>query len=208
MEFRALRKNHPIEEFDYQLLLTYLSNYANKRDKITRLLKEEKIIRVKKGLYVFGPDYRKELISKEVLANLIYGPSYISYEYALSHYGMIPERVEVVTSATTGNTKNFTTPLGTFSYRSLPIEKYKTFTLAVISSNSSYLIATPEKALLDTLDSVRGLSPSIQTLLLEDLRIDETALKNLSLDKLKKAAQPFTHPNIVKLIPFLERLQS
>jgi len=70
------------------------------RDKISDLLKKGTIIRVKKGLYVFGEDNRKKPYSKEILANLIYGPSYISLDYALQYHGLIPERVEAVTSVT------------------------------------------------------------------------------------------------------------
>ena len=57
-----------------------------------------------------GKKHRSELIQLEVLANLIYGPSYVSYEYALTYYGLIPERVFEVTSATTQKNKMFNTP--------------------------------------------------------------------------------------------------
>jgi hypothetical protein len=35
------------------------------------------------GIYVFGERYRRSPFSREVLANMIYGPSYISLDYAL-----------------------------------------------------------------------------------------------------------------------------
>ncbi len=54
-----LRKKIPQEEFDYQTLLSGLEGYARPRDKISDLLKKGTIIRVKKGLYVFGEEYRK-----------------------------------------------------------------------------------------------------------------------------------------------------
>jgi predicted transcriptional regulator of viral defense system len=85
------------EIFDYQVLLDTLSGYRKPRDKITRLLAAGAIVRIKKGLYCFGDPFRKEPISREHLANLIYGPSYISIDYALSYYGLIPERVETIT---------------------------------------------------------------------------------------------------------------
>lgn len=50
---------------------------------MTALLRKKAIIRVKKGLYVFGPEVRRRPFSLEVLANTIYGPSYISLQYAL-----------------------------------------------------------------------------------------------------------------------------
>ena len=66
-----------IEEFDYNFAMSALSEYKNPRIEINDLLKKGEIIRVKKGLYVFGPDLAREPYSRETLANLIYGPSYI-----------------------------------------------------------------------------------------------------------------------------------
>lgn len=88
-----LRRRIPHEEFDYQTLLDSLRTYSRPRDKITALLKKGVIVRIKKGLYIFGEEYRKNPYSNEILANLICGPSYISLEYALQYYGLIPERV-------------------------------------------------------------------------------------------------------------------
>jgi hypothetical protein len=55
--------------FDYQSLLDSLKDYARPRDKITGLLRCGDIIRVKKGLYVFGGKYRRQPFSRELLAN-------------------------------------------------------------------------------------------------------------------------------------------
>src|ERR1700733_4520854 len=118
-----LRKIIPQEEFDYGLLTGALSDYAGVRQKINELLKAGIIVRVKKGLYVFGPAYNNALVCKEVLGNLIYGPSCISLEYALSYHGFIPERVETITSVTPKRDKGITTPLGQFNYRYLGLEK-------------------------------------------------------------------------------------
>lgn len=80
----------PFEEFDYQILLNSLRGYAHPRKKITALLRKGEIIRVKKGLYIFGAQHRRSPYCRELLANLIYGPSCISLEYALHYYGLIP----------------------------------------------------------------------------------------------------------------------
>ena len=86
-----LRKRISGEEFDYQALLDGLREYDRPRDKITNLLRQGGIIRVKKGIYVFGERYRRRPFSRELLANMIYGPSYVSLETALHYYGLIPE---------------------------------------------------------------------------------------------------------------------
>ena len=74
----ALRKRILNEEFDYVLLSSVLSEYEAPRQKINQLLKSGVIRRVKKGLYVFGSDYRQRPVCGEVLANQIYGPSCLS----------------------------------------------------------------------------------------------------------------------------------
>ena len=84
-----MRRNIGGEVFDYQVLLDVLAEYRKPRDRITRLLAGGVIVRVKKGLYCFGEPFRRESLSREYLANLIYGPSYVSLEYALSHHGLI-----------------------------------------------------------------------------------------------------------------------
>src|SRR5262245_31791812 len=114
-----IRKSVVNEEIDYLLLTSLLKQYKRPRDKITQLLKSGALIRVKKGLYIFGSRYAKKPYILETLANLIYGPSYISLEYALAFYGMIPERVEVLTSVTNKRDKIFKTPVGLFTYRYL-----------------------------------------------------------------------------------------
>ena len=107
-----IRRAIPTEVFSFQQLMDCLAGYAKPRDKIGALLRRGDIIRVRKGLYVFGPDYRRGPWSREVLANLIYGPSYISLDYALAYYALIPERVEEVTSVTLSRSRRFDTPLG------------------------------------------------------------------------------------------------
>jgi len=79
---------------------------------------------VVKGIYVTAPELRKRPLSLEILANKIYGPSYVSFEYVLSRAGLIPEAVRTITSATPKRNRNFDMPLGCFSYRHLPLAAY------------------------------------------------------------------------------------
>jgi hypothetical protein len=165
------------EEFDYPLLSHILCTYAGRRQKIHGLLQSGAIVRVKKGLYVFGHDYRRAPVCLETLANLIYGPSCVSLEYALSFYGLIPERVMHVTSVTSGRDKDFDTPLGRFTYRHLNPKKYAAgINLVWMDPLHPVFFATPEKALADYLliHKVKGLKSSqdARMFLEEDLRID------------------------------------
>ena len=125
------------------------------------------------------------------LANLIYGPSYISKEFALSAYGFIPERVELITSMTTQKTKFFSTPIGNFSYTHLNIKKYTPgICLKEIDEAHFCLIASPEKALADLISGQKFHSSRKELLehLLENMRIDEEALHNLHLKRLETIA--------------------
>ena len=114
-----IREQVRTDVLDYQQLVSCLRGYAKPRDRITGLLTDGSLVRIRKGLYVFGERYRRAPISREHIANLIYGPSYVSLDYALSHYGLVPERVENVTSVTTGENRCFITSLGDFTYRPL-----------------------------------------------------------------------------------------
>lgn len=182
---QQIRRKIPYEEFDYQALLDALSAYSRPRDKITDLLRKGVIIRVKKGLYVFGPDYAQKAYSRELLANLIYGPSYVSLDYALSYYGLIPERVETVTCVTSGKSRVFQTPVGRFTYRTAPLAYYR-IGIDIIASGDgrSFLMATREKALADRLrqsdgSAIRSLS-DLEAYLFEHLRLDPDSLSRLN----------------------------
>jgi hypothetical protein len=181
----SIRKNIENEEFDYQTLLHSLSQYSRPRDKISGLLRNGVIIRVKKGIYIFGEDYRRRPFSPEVLANPIYGPSYISLEYALHYLGLIPERVEAVTSVTTGRSRKYSTPVGLFTYRMIPLSAFRFGMNRVeLDDGRSFLIATPEKALADKIRDDRGNGIQTRGRLLDylenNLRVDPAAL--LSMD--------------------------
>jgi hypothetical protein len=180
-----LRNKIAGEEFDYQALLDGVREYSCPRDKITVLLRQGAIIRVKKGIYIFGERYRRRPFSREVLANMICGPSYISLDYALHYYGLIPERVEAVTSVSISRGRRFATPVGLFIYHGVPMGAYPIGIDRVESeAGRSFLIATPEKALSDKIQADRGTAIRTQvemsTYLLDSLRIDPEGLERLS----------------------------
>jgi len=204
-----LRNSALTEEFDYNFIKHFLHKYRNPRVKINDLLKKGAIVRVKKGLYVFGPELAREPYSKETLANLIYGPSYISLEYALSFYGLIPERVEVITSVTNKRKKYFNTPIGIFSYRYVNPSIYSYgITLYEIDNLHSILIATQEKALIDMLHFANKMTDvdQIEHYLFEDLRLDRDGLSGFSLRGVKKLAKLYGH-NAILFQTFLENMK-
>ncbi len=194
MNFELFRREVKAEVFDYQILAKHLSGLKKPRDKVSSLVAEGKIIRVKKGLYIFGENWRKNPITLEVVANLIYGPSCISFEYALDRYGMMAERPVAITSLTIGDSKSFETPIGVFEYRAIDREKFKVgIEYRDLQEEGGYLIASKEKAIVDFIYRVPGIR-SIEKLryfLFEEMRIDETMFRRLNRDKLRELARVY-----------------
>ena len=87
--------------FRMQDLSSVFPNCANLKMKAKRLEYDGDIIRLKKGLYVASPLTSRLKLSPFLLANHIYGPSYVSMQTALRYYGLIPEAVYSVQSMTT-----------------------------------------------------------------------------------------------------------
>ena len=208
----TIRKKIVYEEFDYQTLLDCLKDYARPRDKISDLLKQGFIIRIKKGLYIFGDEYRRKPYSREILANLIYGPSYISLDFALQHYSLIPERVEALTSVTTGRSRRFLTPAGLFTYRKIPLKAFRIGMDRVeIGDDRAFLMATPEKALADKLYDSWGAGIRTQKDLIsyleDNLRIDPVALKDLSSIDLDATALRYRSKKIRMLSDLIRQVR-
>ena len=211
----SLRRAIPWEEFDYQILLNALRDYAHPRDKISSLLAKGIIIRVKKGLYIFGDAYRSSHYSREILANLIYGPSCISLKYALHYHGLTPERAEAVTSVTSKRPKQFQTPVGLFLYRNVPEAGFHVGLQRIeMEDGRAFLMAAPEKALADKFRSDRGLNIRSQResldYLVHSLRIDVNDLAALDgklLDALAAAYQSKRISLLAKLVNSLKRKQ-
>ncbi len=105
------------------------------------------IVKIINGFYIFSDIEINESILMRI-ANVIYPHSYISFETALDHYGLIPESVYEITSASTRKTKRFNTLYGHFSYRSISPRLFFGYT---IDTEEGYIIASPEKTVLDYL---------------------------------------------------------
>ena len=206
-----LRSTVPGEVFDYQCLLGALADYGNPRNKITQLLETGLVVRIRKGLYCFGSSFRKSIPTREYLANLIYGPSYVSLDYALSYHGLIPEKVATVTSVTAVRSAEFDTPLGNFSYRMLSGERYSYGANLVAADGVSFLIAGPEKALIDKVwvdkrFSGRNVS-DFEIYLIEDLRIESNILRNMNQELLLTIAGAYDSLKIHNLMRFLKQMK-
>lgn len=105
------------------------------------------IKKIVKGYYIFSSLDLNEKILFEI-GNRIYSPSYISFEMALAYYGLIPESVYGITSASTRKTSRFKTPVGEFIYRTIRPKFYFGFEFSK-NNGKPFRLASPEKALLD-----------------------------------------------------------
>lgn len=209
----AIHKHIQREEFDYQTLLDVLRDYGRPRDKISDLLRKGIVIRVKKGLYVLGDGFRSRPYSRKLLANLIYGPSYVSLDSALQYHGLIPEHVEAVTSVTTGRTRAFDTPVGRFTYRQIPLAAFHVGMCRIEETpGKAFLIAAAEKALADKAFDERNIGVAgmgrMMDFLLVDLRLDEDRLMRLDSGLMREIAGRYRSRKLRVLADALERARS
>jgi hypothetical protein len=131
--------------------LSYLiQGTANKRHSlIKRALARGDLIKVRRGLYALGDLYRSKPIHTFCLAQQIYGPSYISFESALSYWGLIPEAVYTTTSGSSRRKCEFDTPFGRYAYVRTPYQPLYTQVIRKEDNENLFFIATPLRALAD-----------------------------------------------------------
>lgn len=181
-----------------------LQNYSNKNTKLTREVKSGRLFKIINGLYETNPN-----TSGYLLAGSIYGPSYISFEYALAYYGLIPERVSTITCATfkKKKKKKYNTDFGVFTYRDVPDMAYPEEILLKTENDYSYQIATPEKALCDKLYTLSPLTnySNLENMLFNDLRIDADEFQKLDGEKVEKLSDLYHSTNVTLLAKYMRR---
>ena len=140
--------------------------------------REGTLLRLKKGLYTLSDEHRRRPLSSLELADPLYRPSYVSLEWALSRYGLIPEAVGTLTSVTPLKSATFRNGFGKFDYRHIAPELF--FGFVRQAEPAAHFLATPEKALLDFLHlSIPESEKITQALLVEGYRLQ-------NLGRLKK----------------------
>jgi hypothetical protein len=191
--------------YSFDDLKTKYSNYAKIYDKIRYEVKAGRLISIARELYETDPT-----TDGQYLAGRIFGPSYLSFDYALYVYSLIPETVyKTYTSATFNKRrkKKYQNNFGLFTYRDVPAEVYPLAVLIHEENGYSYQIATPEKALCDklyTLPPIKNLT-ELKELLFEDLRIDEGEFAKLNKEVLEKIAPLYHSTNLHMLSKLIRR---
>lgn len=165
------------------MLIYEFQDYSNIYNKIGYEVKNNNLIKLKRGLYETNKD-----ADPLTIANSLLSPSYISFETALAYYGMIPERVYAIKSATFKNNKKkeFKNYFGLFLYQDVNSNAYPYDINQVEINGIKVMMASKEKALLDLLSviSPRNNKKELIDLLFDDLRIDEVIFDELDKDKI------------------------
>ena len=211
MNIVEIRKHISTAVFSHEILESILMDeVSNVNAKIAYMVNKGELIRLKKGLYALGKDYQTTSIDTISLANILYAPSYVSFDYALSYYGLIPERVCEITSATMRMKKEFATPLGRFTYKPIPLQVYALgIDWLYDDINGGRLIATSEKALCDKIRSDRGIGRLSQQKLRDylefDLRIDMGLLYTLDAELIMAIATAYKSSNLKNLSKLISK---
>ena len=180
------------------MLKEHYSSYANPMDKIKRDAQSGILFRINRGLYETD-----NIVDPYCLASSILSPSYLSFDFALSYYGLIPEKVVSITSASLNVRKNktYVNAFGRYEFSDIPASVFSEG--LTYSENGSYVvkIATKEKAICDSLykwrvvNSIKGL----KELLFIDKRIDEAEFAECDFDLMCRLAGLYHRTNLILL---------
>lgn len=148
--------------------------------KVESMERAGEILRLKRDLYVVSGEISGFRLSDLLIANHLYGPSYVSMQSALRYYGLIPEAVYAVHSMTIKHARSFVNAVGRFDYIHISREAFHIGLTTERSGEASFVIATPEKALCDLVACSPGVNLRYKSeamrYLEDDLRFDMDAL--------------------------------
>lgn len=177
-----------LEKEDRQALFNQLARWQQKG----------LIVKLKRGVYVLGEDDRRVNPERPFIANQLYAPSYVSLEYALSFYGLIPEAVADVTSVTTKKTVSFKNSFGKFIYQHIRPCAFRGFKITKDPSGNSCFFALPEKAVVDFIYlNLRLFKPQNKDIFEQSYRFQN--LDMLKAKKIIEAARLFNNHKLLKV---------
>lgn len=155
---------------------------------IKKLVRSDVLIKIERDKYLL----KDAKINDFALANFLYHPSYVSFESALNFYGILSQFPYEISSATAKKTiqKEFEGKIFTYT-------KIKKDLFWGYEKKESFLIALPEKALLDQV----YLASKGQ----KGLNFEEYNLENILLSKFKKYLNKYPRTRQFKSI--LEKIK-
>ncbi len=167
-----------------------LGDIRDKRGKIARMIDNGELTQLRRGLYSTRRD-----VNPLCFAASIYGPSYISFETALAYYGLIPESVYEIISATIKRSKDFETFFGRYRFRPIPEAVYPIGIERETVSGIPFLIASPTKAVCDHI----AREPRMRSMLdvrrwAELMRFDGDM--ELDIEIIRECAEKYNRPSV------------
>lgn len=203
-QFRSEVSAYPV--IDTGMLKLKYDYKQSLKVQLKRWHKSGEIVRVRKNLYLLKAEDRKINPSRLFLASKIYSPSYVSMEFALSFYGIIPEKVTDITAITTKKTAIFRTPLGVFSYKHVKPYCFNGFIERKDESGLPFFIALAEKAIIDFLYlNLSRFQEDYEKVLQESFRVQNIGM--LKKTRLEKFAKLFNNKKLMKVVRSLIVLQ-
>lgn len=187
-DFLKIIVNQPVIETP--MLVSRAADVPKVEVQLSRWVKLRRLIKIKRGAYLLAEPYRKIAVDYGYLATAIYRPSYISFEYALADYGLIPEAVHAITAVTTRRPHRIFAEGKLIIYRHVKKELFWGYLSRGNSDRQTYY-AEPEKALLDYFYFVNG---QIDLAFLDEMRIQN--LEILDTEKLWSFAKRFKSAKI------------
>ncbi len=157
---------------------------------LKRAMARGDLLHMRKGVYCVAKRYQRKALNLYSIAQRMYGPSYVSFESALSYRSWIPEAVPWVTSACVRRSREFQTPLGAFTFTRVPAKVFLAHVERLVSDADSFFMATPWRAIADYIyahgKEWKGIHP-----LIHSLRIDEEYLQAATRDELEDLDRSF-----------------
>lgn len=179
---------------------------------IKKLLREKILIPLKKGLYISS--YYKDLASQnpqeynsylEYLANIIRLPSYVSLEYVLSKYSLIPEAAFIMTSVTEKSSRRYLSDITLFNYRSIKKELFFGYNLLDFR-DKKVKVASLAKALFDYLYLKKTTSlKDMESYLFQEARINWEVLLKRDKEEFKTIIKISSSSKMESIVNILEK---
>ncbi|MDP8213241.1 MAG: hypothetical protein P9X22_08155 [Candidatus Zapsychrus exili] len=186
--------------------VTTLLNDSNdtKYSLMKRAISSGDVIRLKRGVYCLSKEYQRYGINLWHISQVLYGPSCVSLESALSYHGWIPEGVFSTTCASMKRSVSYENVLGTFVYHCVPLNNFYRQVKRIESLKESFFMASPLKALCDYVYVYKKDWNSIAPLV-QSLRIDEDVLGQISLKGCNELLENYKSKRVKRFIRGLKK---
>jgi predicted transcriptional regulator of viral defense system len=190
----VFRLSPPGGIFDETVIRNLLAarSEAARKVLVHRAVAAGEILRLKPGLFLLAPEFRKAQPHPFVIAAILHSPSHVSLESALAHHGLIPEAVFQVSSVTSSRSRTFKTPAGVFSFMRVPAANPRAGVQALkVDGRSWAFVATPLRAIADLVYTRKDVSWEKDGLafLTESMRIEREDLEKMAREGLDEVCE-------------------